>query len=229
MNSSMFTQSSNVVSTAISLLLRTLTNAWSFLPNLVVGSILLFIGIWLAILTSSIVYKLLQLFKIERHLQKYGVPEISYKFRWETIIAEITRWFFIIFFLILATTLWNLPQIAAVLNIFLLYLTNVFVAVIISIVGLVLARLTYALTIASTRKFSVELARGIATIAKWAVYIFVLLTVLNQLGVSPDIIRILFTGLVAMVALAGGLAFGFGGRETAGKITEFFFSKLKQE
>lgn len=41
------------------------------------------------------------------------------------------------------------------------------------------------------------------------------LAVLNQLGVASDLIRILFTGLVAMLAIAGGIAFGLGGQGTA--------------
>jgi hypothetical protein len=38
---------------------------------------------------------------------------------------------------------------------------------------------------------------------------------LVQLGVASDMIRILFTGVVIMVSLAGGLAFGLGGKTKA--------------
>ena len=46
--------------------------------------------------------------------------------------------------------------------------------------------------------------------------IFSFLIALDQLGVAPEIIRIFIMGVVAMVAIAGGLAFGLGGRDLAG-------------
>jgi hypothetical protein len=41
-----------------------------------------------------------------------------------------------------------------------------------------------------------------------------------QLGIAPSIIQILFGGLVLMISLAGGLAFGLGGREQAANLLE---------
>ena len=63
-------------------------------------------------------------------------------------------------------------------------------------------------------------------VGRWAVLIFVFLVVLNQLGIASDLIRILFAGIVAMVALAGGLAFGLGGKETARDIIERLRKRL---
>jgi len=49
------------------------------------------------------------------------------------------------------------------------------------------------------------------------------------LGVAKEIIHTLFGGLVAMLAIAGGLAFGLGGkdkaREILDKIKEDIFAK----
>jgi hypothetical protein len=63
-------------------------------------------------------------------------------------------------------------------------------------------------------------------VGRWAVLIFVFLVVLNQLGIASDLIRILFAGIVAMVALAGGLAFGLGGKEAAKDIIEKLRKRL---
>ena len=57
--------------------------------------------------------------------------------------------------------------------------------------------------------------------------IFVILVVLDQLGVASDMLRILFTGIVAMLALAGGIAFGFGGQDTARDILGIIRKRLK--
>ena len=67
----------------------------------------------------------------------------------------------------------------------------------------------------------------IATGTQWAISIFVILAVLNQLGVASDLIRILFTGIVAMIAIAGGIAFGLGGQDSARQVLEEFKKRIK--
>jgi len=51
---------------------------------------------------------------------------------------------------------------------------------------------------------------------------------LNQLGVAQDLIKILFTGIVFMLALAGGLAFGLGGKECAQTLLKNLLKELKK-
>ena len=50
---------------------------------------------------------------------------------------------------------------------------------------------------------------------------------MNQLGVAQDLIRILFTAIVVMLAIAGGLAFGLGGKDLAKEILEGLKKKIK--
>jgi small-conductance mechanosensitive channel len=80
---------------------------------------------------------------------------------------------------------------------------------------------------ASMQGVSPETARTIALATRWAVNVFVILAVLNQLGVAADLVRILFTGFVAMVAIAGGIAFGLGGQGAAKDLVDGIAKKLK--
>ena len=52
----------------------------------------------------------------------------------------------------------------------------------------------------------------------WAIVLFGFLTALSQLGIAVSIINSLVTGFVAMLALAGGIAFGLGGKDYAGHL-----------
>jgi small-conductance mechanosensitive channel len=101
------------------------------------------------------------------------------------------------------------------------------VAAIIGIVGFALANLASDIIMGSTRGISPEVATLMSSVTRWAIIIFVVLAVLTQLGVASDLIRILFTGFVAMVALAGGIAFGLGGQDTARTVLETLRKKLK--
>jgi len=192
----------------------------AFIPKFLAGAIILLIGVIIASLLKQLVVGLFEALKVEKYLKKYGVPEAKAEFSWTNILAELTRWFVIILFLIPTAEVWGLPQIIAILNEFLTYLPNVFVAAVIAMVGFAFARLAHDIILASTKGVDSQTAGTIASITKWAISIFVILAVLSQLGVATDLIRILFTGFVAMLAIAGGIAFGFGGQKTAQDIVE---------
>ena len=46
------------------------------------------------------------------------------------------------------------------------------------------------------------------------------MAVVSELGVAANLIQILFTGFVAMLAVAGGIAFGLGGQDAAKDVVE---------
>lgn len=217
----------NIANSIMQSLNKGLFGAAAFLPNFIAGFVILLIGIILASIVKRIFIEILNALKVETYLKKYGVPEAKNEFSWVNILAEITRWFVIILFLIPTAEVWGLPQITTILNTFLLYLPNVFVSAIIGLVGLVFARLAADVTLASTRGLSPDASKTIGSVVRVSVTVFVFLAVLNQLGVAQDLIRILFTGFVAMIALAGGIAFGFGGQDTAKHILESIKKKIK--
>lgn len=198
----------------------------SFIPRFLSGFIILLIGIIISTFLRQMVREGLRLVKFEGFLKKYGVPESKETADWSSILSEIVRWFVVIVFLVPTAQVWGLGKFVDVLNNLLLYLPNVFVAVLLLLVGFVVSRLVYDLLMASVRGLSRESAKGIAMVGRWAVLIFVFLVVLNQLGIASDLIRILFGGIIAMVALAGGLAFGLGGKDIARDILEKIRKKL---
>lgn len=199
----------------------------AFVPKFLAGAVILIVGIIIASILKQVVQEVFKALKIETFLRKYGVPEMKEEFTWTNILSEIVRWFVIIIFLIPTADVWGLPRVGAVLNDLLVYLPNVLVAAIIALVGFVFARLAHDIILASTRGLSVETSAAVASVTRWAIIVFVLLAVLSQLGVATDLIRILITGVVAMVAIAGGIAFGLGGQGVARDILEDIKKRLK--
>ncbi len=218
---------SNITNTFLASLNKGIYSTAAFFPNFLIGIVLLIIGIIIASIVKRLLIELFGVLKVEVYLKRYGIPEAKKEFTWTNILAEIARWFVIILFLIPTADIWGLPQVTVVLNTFLLYLPNVFAAAIMGLVGLVFARLASDVVLASTRTLSPDASRTIASVTKIAITVFVLLAVLNQLGVAQDLVRILFTGVVAMFALAGGIAFGLGGRDAAKDVVEEARKKLK--
>lgn len=198
-----------------------------FVPGFIAGLLILLIGILIASIIKQVILSATKSLKVDSYLRKYGVPDLRENYTWSNILAEIARWFVIIIFLIPTADVWRLPRIGTLLNELLLYLPNVFVSVVIALVGFVLAKLAHDVILASVKGISKDSAQTIATATQWAIMIFVILAVLNQLGVASDLIRILFTGIVAMIALAGGIAFGLGGQKNAQDILDGVRKRLK--
>jgi hypothetical protein len=127
--------------------------------------------------------------------------------------------------LMAATDILHLVQVTSFLNSIVLYLPNVIVAAVIMAVAFLVGNFVYAVIKGSTKIAGIVSATLLATIAKWAIVIFGLLAALIQLGVASSLINTIFIGFVAMLALAGGLAFGLGGRDEAALILK----KLRHE
>ena len=217
----------NVTDPLLESLNRGLTAAAAFIPNIISGTIILLLGILVASLLRNVMTGVFKALKLEDYFKHYGIPVAKDEFSWTNILSEIVRWFIIILFLIPTAEIWGLPQVARILDTFLLYIPNVFVAAIIGLVGLVFARLASDVVAASTRQLSPDVSKTIASSVRIAITVFVLLAVFNQLGVAQDLIKILFTGIVAMFALAGGIAFGLGGKDFAHMLLENIRKKIK--
>ena len=199
----------------------------TFLQSFVAGLIVLIIGIIVAALLRQAVLEVLRALKVEIFLKRYGVPEAQGNLNWSNILAEIVRWFIILMFLVPALKVWGVPEGTAVLNEIILYIPSVFVATVLALVGLVFANLAHDVVLASVHGISPDTAKVVATVAKWAIVVFVAFGVLIQLGVAADLIRILFTGIVAMLAIAGGIAFGLGGQGVARDVLDALRSRLR--
>lgn len=186
-----------------------------FFPKFLAGLVVLIVGLIVASVLRQVVLEVLKTLKVEQVLHRYGVPEARAELAWSNILGEIVRWFIIVLFVLPTADIWGLTQVTTLVNQVLLYIPKVLVATIIALVGLVFAKLAHDVILASVHGVSRDTATTVATVTRWAIVVFVFLAVLDQLGVASELIRILVTGFVAMLAIAGGIAFGLGGQNTA--------------
>lgn len=198
-----------------------------FLPDLFGGVLVFFIGLVIAGLVKKLLLTILNFLKVDYVVHKAKLLERNQIKLWFEIIGEIVRWTLIILFLIPTLEIWRLSRATLVLNQFLFYLPNVIISAIILFVGLVVANLVAELIKNGVTSIGSKTANAISFTAKTAVQFFTFLIVLNQLGVAQDLIRILFTGIVAMVSIAGGIAFGLGGKDLAKELLEELKKNIK--
>jgi hypothetical protein len=199
----------------------------NFFPDLLGGLLILIIGIILANILKRILVSVLNFFKLDKLFQNAKNIEKSEIKLWEEIIAEIIRWTVIILFLIPTMQVWGLSEATTVLNQVLFYIPNVIIAIVIGFVGLITSNLVANLVRRSIKSIGASSANTLAVVTKTIIVFFTTLVVLNQLGVAQDMIKILFTGIVGMLAIAGGLAFGLGGKDLAKQLLDELRNKIK--
>ena len=192
------------------------------------GGLLIFIsGVIIGGILKKVILTLFSFFKLDFLLQKMGLMNKQEVKMWEEVFSEIVRWTVVILFLIPTLEVWQLTRATGVINQLLLYIPNVIVAVIIGFVGIIASNLVSDLVRHSIQTLGATSGNTLALFAKGLIIFFTVLIVMNQLGVAQDLVRILFTGIIAMLALAGGLAFGLGGQETAREVLNEIKKKMK--
>ena len=197
----------------------------SFVPTLVIAVIIFAIGWVLAALIEKLVEGLFKTFKVDAALKSAGFEDVvdrsGYKLNSGKFVGSLVKWFVIVVFLIASFDILGLSQVNSFLkDVVLSYLPQVIVAVLVLMVAVMIADAVQKVVIASARAAHVKSASLLGAIAKWAIWIFAILTALFHLGIAPGLIQTLFMGIVVAAALAVGLSFGLGGKEVAAKMLE---------
>lgn len=195
-------------------------NIISFLINsLLPAAILLLIGYIVARIVRTALTAALRAIKFDQITDRAGIG----KFLQQTgtnldaaaVLAALIFWFVFLIFIQLAVNALGLIAITVFVTSVLDYLPNVFVAIAILIIGALLANIAAGLARGAASEAGLRTAGLISNVARYAILGFAIIAALTQLHVAENIVQILFAGLVAMLALAGGLAFGLGGVDSA--------------
>src|SRR3990172_5837397 len=203
----------------------------NFLPNLIGAMIILVIGWMVAIIVFLVIDRLFRIIGLQTLFEKAKVEEVLKKGNIEkdttTLLASVAKWIvYLVAFISAANTL-RLTDVANFLDRILAYVPQVVAAGLILLIGLVLAHFLANVIKGSLLAAEFVAAEAVAAIVRYAIIIFAFLAVLTQLGIAESLIRTLFIGLVALLAIAGGLAFGLGGQEAARDLIEKVRKELK--
>jgi hypothetical protein len=201
------------------------------LPAVIGALLILLVGYIIAKVVSGIVRRLLDRAGADRAFAErgkavYGTRASSIKP--SSLAATIVFWVIMLVFLIAAANFLGWPQVSLLLNNFIGWLPNLIVAVIILIAAPVVGRIVRGAVESGSAQMGMSSGSTLGRVAEIGVIAFAVLIAINQVGIATDLVNILFIGLVAALALAFGLAFGLGGRDVAGQVTQEWYAKSKE-
>lgn len=219
-------------------MVRSFEDLWvqimEFIPNIVISVVIFIIGWVVAVVLGRWVAQIINALKLDTILQSLGVQELvnraGYRLDSGAFLGALVKLFIIVVFLIAALELLGFEQINSFLtSVILAYIPRVIAAALILLIAAVSADILQKLVVGSAKAGSIQHADLLGGITKWAIWVFGLLAAFNELQIGAVFAQTIFTGLVAMLAIAGGLAFGLGGRDAAANYIEKLRSDISHK
>ena len=210
-----------------------LQNLWwgfvQFAPKLIIAIIFFIVGWVLGNLVAKAFDHVIGALKVDKLFESVGMGNFFRKAGMNLntgyFIGQVVKWFVIIVFLLPSLNLVGLDYIASFLQDVLMFLPRVIVAAFILIIATFVADFISKSVVASAKAMNLRSANMLGVICKYAIWVFAFIIAFGQLGVAPAYMQILFAGIIGMFAVAGALAFGLGGKDSAQKL----LSKLGED
>lgn len=206
-----------------------LATAATFLPKFLGFLLVLVIGYFVAKAVEKVVDGLLERVGFDRYVERGGVKKAlaNSKFDASSILAKLAFFVLFLFVLQLAFGIFGSNPISDLIAGVIAYLPNIFVAIVILVVGSAIA--AGAREIISASIGGLSYGKMLANVAGIAIIALAFFAALDQLEIAPTIVNTLFVGLVVLFVGSGIVAIGGGGIQTMARYWERAAQRVEQE
>jgi Conserved TM helix len=210
-----------------------LGDAWAavatFLPKLVGFFLILLIGYFIAKAITKILDRVLERVGFDRAVERGGVGTMLAKSKYDasSLLAKVTFYALMLFVLQLAFGVFGPNPASDLIHGTIAYLPNIFVAILIIVVGAAVAAAVKEIAEASLGGLSY--GRVLALGASTAILVVAVFAALDQLEIAPAIVTGLFYALLAIVVGSAVVAVGGGGIKTMSRYWDRAATRAEQE
>jgi len=205
-----------------------LTVLFAAIPKILAFAAILIIGWFVASLIARAIAAVLRRVRFNELSTQSGFTAFVQNMGLDTdasgAIALTAKWFIRLIALVVAFDALGLPAVSDVLRQLLMWIPNLIVAIVVLVIGGLAANALGRLVRGATAQAELGSPDLLAKITKVMVWSFAIIVAVNQIGVAQTLVNTLFTAVVGAAALALGLAFGLGGRETAAEIVHRWYA-----
>lgn len=226
------------IATSPASLLDSLQTVWyglgPTLVDIVLAVVIIVIGALIGWLAKHAIEELFKALHVDKALKHTGLDgalkRAGYKLNSGMFVGEIIRWFFIVVFAIFAFDYLKLDAFNAFLSKVAAFLPQLIVAALIVFVGALVAE-ALAKLVKGTLKATAHsnVSHMVASLVRWVVWIFTILTAIEQIGIPTVYLEIFFQAVAWALALGIGLAFGLGGKDLAKKMLDHVTHHVKED
>jgi small-conductance mechanosensitive channel len=204
--------------------------AAAFVPNLLTALLLLILGTIIAWFIKLLITRLLKVLQLDVLAEKSGMNTALRNMRitetLSNLIGRISYWLVVLVFLTMALHALKTPAVEEFLARFFLYLPNVFVAVIVIVIGYLVGNFLGRATLIASVNADLPIANFLARFVKITIFIIAASMALELLGIGKDTVLVAFAIVFGGIVLALAIAFGLGAQEVA---KEYLEKRLKEK
>ncbi len=221
----------------INVLLDPLKEFWAgfivFVPKFIAMVIIFAGGIFFAWVMKALLLRALNAANFDSWADKVGITAIIRKgdiwAKPSDLSGRILYWFIVIIFLMIGLNALQIQTIDKLVSQFFLYLPRFFSALLIFIIGYVIAGFVSRAVLIAAVNSGYHYAKVIAEAVRLMLIILILAMVLEQLSVAPSIVVAAFSIMFGGVVIALAIAFGAGGIDAARKLIEKGYEEQKKK
>jgi hypothetical protein len=201
----------------------------TFLPNLLAMITIIIIGFLIAWILKKFLFRFLKAIQFDRVSERWGLPHVLSKggvtYSPADLLSRFFYWIIVLITLILGI---NALELAATQNFiaqFFNYLPHLFAAILILVIGYLIAIFLGQATLIGAVNAQMESAKLLSRFVRWFIIILALTMALYQLGIAETVIIAAFSIIFGGIVLALAIAFGWGGRDLAKDFLERLYRK----
>jgi len=199
------------------------------IPKIIGFLLIVLIGWAIASAIAKIVTAVLRSVRFNELAERAGISGFIHQMGVQMdparFVADIAKWFIRLIVLVTAFDALGLPAVSGVLQQLLLWIPNLLVAMIVLVIGGLAANALSAVVRGAVGESGLGSPTILSTVTRMLVWAFAIVIAVNQIGIATTLINTLFMAFVGALALAMGLAFGLGGRDTAAKIVSSWYER----
>lgn len=205
----------------------------AFVPSLLAMLSIILLGTLLSWLAKAILVYLLKRMGLDRWSDRYGISSILRNAGIERpstqILGLLLFWILFISFLMIGIHALQIPATSLLISRFFEYLPQVIAALLILVVGWVLANFLGRTALLGAVNAGIEFAPFIGRVVRWSVMILASSMALIHLGIAQQIVVAMLSILFGGLILALAIAFGLGGKDLARTFLERKMGRGKGE
>lgn len=202
-----------------------------FIPNLLGAIVVFLIGWIIAVAIGKVVAEILKRIQFNKIFEagewKKALQKAEIKVDASAFIGAIIKWVLLIVFLIVAIQILGFTQLRDFFNDVLAYLPNVVVAAFMFVVAVIIADIVEKVVRAAVEGSKMGYGGVVGAIVKWSIWVSAIFAILLQLGIAEALVTTIIQGIIALVVIAGGIAFGLGGKDVAAEMLQEARNKLR--
>lgn len=220
----------NVISNSLD---RFLAKVITFLPNLLAMITILIVGFFIAWILKKLLHRFLNAIHFDRVSERWGLTRGLSKggvaYTPTHLLTGFLCWVIVIITILLGINALEVTVTQNLITQFFNYLPHFFAAIIIFIVGYLVATFLAQAALIAAVNAQMESAKFLSRAVRWFILILSLTMALYQLGIAEKVIIAAFTIILSGIVLALAIAFGWGGKELAKSFLERLYKQKKEE